>query len=107
VQQLKPRVALEELRSNPQNLIHQAWAVESLDVARAFGGSMARAARAVRGELLVVGAWTDEQVDPRPGFEFARLAGADVLELDGRCGHQAPNCERATLWPAVARFLAR
>ena len=104
--QLKPRTALQELRSNPHDHIQQARAIESLDISRSFGGSMERAAAALRAELMVVGTWEDRDVNPRPAFEFGRLAGATVLELDGRCGHQAPSCERATLWPAVGRFLA-
>jgi hypothetical protein len=46
-------------------------------------------------------------VNPKPGFDLARIAGAELLELDGRCGHQAPSCEREVLWSAVARFLDR
>ena len=44
-------------------------------------------------------------MNPKPALELARLAGATILELDGRCGHQAPSCERAVLWPAVNGFL--
>jgi hypothetical protein len=40
-------------------------------------------------------------------LEFARLARAEVLQLDGRCGHMATSCEHATLFPAVRRFLER
>jgi homoserine O-acetyltransferase len=105
VWQFKPRTALNELRSNPHNQILQARAIASLDIARAFDGSMARAAESLRAELMVVGTWQDRDVNPRPGFDFARLANARVLELDGRCGHQAPSCERATMWPAIASFL--
>jgi hypothetical protein len=49
----------------------------------------------------------DREVNPEPGFEFARLAGAEVFELKGDCGHQSPSCEKETLWPLVARFLDR
>jgi len=44
-------------------------------------------------------------VDPAPALEFARLARAEVLVLDGRCGHRAPACERGAVQGAVARFL--
>ena len=68
---------------------------------------MERAAAAIRADLMVVSTWQDREVNPRPAFDLARIARAEVLELDGRCGHQAPSCERAVLWPAVARFLDR
>ena len=68
---------------------------------------MARAAASIRAPLLVVGTMKDREVNPEPGFEFARLAGAEVFELKGDCGHQSPSCEKETLWPLVARFLDR
>jgi homoserine O-acetyltransferase len=107
LRRLKPRTALNELRNDPYDHIRQAQAIMSNDVARRFGGSLERAAAATRADLLVVSTWGDREVNPKPAFDFARLAKADVLELDGRCGHQAPSCEAATLWPAVAQFLAR
>jgi homoserine O-acetyltransferase len=103
----QPRAALNELRIDPENYIRQAQAISTLDIFQSFGGSMERAAAAMRAELMVVSTWQDREVNPKPAFDFARTARADVLELDGRCGHQAPSCERATLWPAVARFLER
>ena len=64
-------------------------------------------AAAMRADLMVVSTWQDREVNPAPAFALARAAHAEVLELDGRCGHQAPSCERAIVRPAVARFLAR
>ena len=103
----KPRAALNELRIEPYDYVRQAQAIMAHDITQPFGGSMERAAAAIRAELLVVSTWQDREVNPRPAFDLARIARAEVLELDGRCGHQAPSCERAVLWPAVARFLAR
>jgi homoserine O-acetyltransferase len=105
--ELKPRSALAELRLATENQRRQIQAIVGHDITRPFGGSMERTAAALRTELLVVGTLADREVNNHPAFELARLAGAPVLELDGRCGHQAPSCERATLWPAMARFLAR
>ena len=104
---LQPRAALHELRIHPYDYIRQAQAITALDVLRGFGGSMERAASAIRTELMVVSTWQDREVNPKPAFTFGRVARGEVLELDGRCGHQAPSCESATLWPAVARFLGR
>jgi homoserine O-acetyltransferase len=101
----KPRAALVELRTEPENQRRQIHAILGHDVTRRFGGSLEAAAAAVRPQLLVIGTLADREVNNAPAFEFARLAGAEVLELNGRCGHQAPSCERTTLWPAVGRFL--
>lgn len=102
-----PRTAFNELRIDPHDHSRQAQAIMSLDVASPFGGLLARAAASIRADLMVAGTWQDREVNPRPAFELARMARAQVLELDGRCGHQAPSCEAATLWPAVGRFLER
>lgn len=102
-----PRTALNELRTDPHDHTRQAQAIVTMDIASPFGGSLARAAASIRADLMVVGTWQDREVNPRPAFELARMAHAEVLELDGRCGHQAPSCEEAVLWPAVDRFLAR
>ena len=104
--QAKPRTALQELRINPYDHVRQGQAIMTFDIAAPFEGSMTRAAATMRAELLVAGTWADREVNPQPAFELARLVNAEVLELDGRCGHQAPSCEEATLWRAVERFLA-
>jgi homoserine O-acetyltransferase len=83
----------------------QARAIVTLDVSAPFGGSMQRAAAAVRAKLLVIVPAQDEVVDPAPALEFARLARAEVLVLDGRCGHRAPICEGEAVRSAIARFL--
>ena len=102
-----PRTALSELGIDANDHVCQAQAVMALDITAPFGGSMARAAAAIRATMLVVGTWQDREVNPAPAFELARMARAESLELDGRCGHQAPSCEQAVLWSAVSRFLDR
>lgn len=89
--------------------IRQDQAMMSLDVSAPFGGSMERAAAAVKARVLVVVAAQDRVVTPGPAVEFARLLGAkaQLLTLEGDCGHQAPGCEWRKLNPAVADFLAR
>jgi len=103
----KPRTAFHELRLHADDHVRQAEAVMRFDIAAPLEGSMARAAATMRAELFVVGTWTDREVNPQPAFELARMVKAEILELDGRCGHLAPSCEEATLWPAVSRFLDR
>lgn len=89
--------------------IRQDQAMMALDVSAPFGGSMERAAAAVKARVLVVVATQDHTVTPGPAMEFARLlaAKARLLKLEGDCGHLAPGCEWQKLNPAVADFLAR
>jgi len=105
--QWKPRTVLAELWLDPDDYVRQVEAMMAFDLTRNFGGSLPRLAAAIRSELMIAGAWSDADVNPKPAFELGHLARGEVLELEGRCGHQAPSCERETLWPAIARFLAR
>jgi homoserine O-acetyltransferase/O-succinyltransferase len=102
-----PVEAARQLRIDPDDLAAQAQAIAGLDVAAPFGGSMERAAAAVRAEMLVVVSRRDEVVDPAAALELARLLGSEVVQLDGRCGHRATVCEKDALWRAVGEFLDR
>lgn len=99
------RGALAALTIDPIDHARQSEALLTTDVTAPYGGSMERAAARVRARALVVVSPTDTVVKPEAALELARLVGAEVLELDGRCGHQAPSCDRRKLWPAVARLL--
>jgi homoserine acetyltransferase len=100
------REALRYLAVDANDFERQAGAIAGHDVSAPFGGSMERATAAIRASLLVVVAERDEVVDPAPALEFARLAGAEVVVLDGRCGHRATTCESEAIRKAIAAFLA-
>lgn len=85
--------------------IRQDQAMMAHDVSERFGGSMERAAAAVRARVLVVVAARDHVVTPGPATEFARLVKAQLITLEGDCGHLAPGCESQKVNPAVAEFL--
>ncbi|MGB8013872.1 MAG: alpha/beta fold hydrolase [Terriglobales bacterium] len=87
--------------------IRQMEAMMSLDVSDAFGGSMEKAAVAVKAKVLVVVATNDHVVTPGPAREFAKLLHADLLELGSDCGHQAPGCEEATIVARGSAFLEK
>jgi len=87
------------------NKIRQCEAMMALNVAEDFGGSMERAAAAVKAKVFVIVAKFDHVVTPQPAVDFAALLHAAVLELDSDCGHQAPSCENARVASAVAAFL--
>ncbi|MEO6239498.1 MAG: alpha/beta fold hydrolase [Vicinamibacterales bacterium] len=102
---LKPRAALGEIRIAPFDYLRQAQAIVDFDVTGSGDGSLQRTAARIRARLMIVSTWSDGDVNPAPAFELARLTHAMVLELNGRCGHQAPSCERKVLWAAVGNFL--
>jgi len=85
----------------------QLKAMMAHNVARQFGGSMARAASAVKAKTLVVVARQDMMVNPDPAVEFARLLKAEILEVNGACGHVFAACDGAAVNAAVARFLSQ
>jgi homoserine O-acetyltransferase len=101
--------ALRKAESDPgfdaNDKIRQAEAMMSLDVSQDFGGSMERAAAAVKAKALVIVSRFDHVVTPGPAREFARLLHASILELDSDCGHLAPSCEGGKVNQAVAEFL--
>jgi len=85
--------------------IRQLQAIMALDVSAPFGGSMERAAAAVKARAFVIQAMKDRAVVPRPALDFASLLHAKVLQLDGDCGHIAPGCESQKVNESVAEFL--
>ena len=92
-------------RFDANNKIRQVQAMMQLDVTQEFGGSLERAAKAVKAKVFVVVAKQDHVVTPEPAVEFASLLGAKLLNLEGDCGHLANGCESQRLNAAVAEFL--
>ena len=87
------------------NKIRQVQAMMALDVSASFGGSMERAAAAVKASVLVIAAKQDHVVTPGPALDFARLLHAKSLTLESDCGHGASWCEGQAVSAAVAAFL--
>jgi homoserine O-acetyltransferase len=85
--------------------VRQLEAMMAHDVAAPFNGSLARAAAEVRSRLLVIVAEKDHMVNPAPALEFAKLARAPVVALDGDCGHLIFECQSEGVVPRVTEFL--
>lgn len=92
-------------RINPLDYLAQLRAMTEHDVYRRFDGSVARAAAAARSRFLIVVATQDETVRPEPARELARLLEADLVELEGDCGHLATVCERERLQNEIRAFM--
>jgi homoserine O-acetyltransferase len=87
------------------NKIRQSQAMIALDVSKHYGGSMERAAAAVKAKVLVIVAREDHAVTPEPAIEFSHLLHADLVVIDDGCGHQY--CDYAQVGKAVAEFLEK
>lgn len=90
--------------SDANNKIRQCQAMMAMDVSQGFSGSL-DAAAAVKAKALVIVAKTDHVVTPEPALDFARRMGAQILELQGNCGHRANSCEESTVARVVNAFL--
>ena len=62
-------------------------------------------AKKVKAKVFIVAAAQDHMVNPGPALEFAPLIHAQTLVLESECGHLAPGCESAKMFPAVKAFL--
>lgn len=85
----------------------QMRAIERYDISARFGGDLSRAAKAVRGRMLVVYTPDDHMVSSEPAAEFARLTGAETLVVPSDCGHSVFWCEAKSIGAAVRQFIAR
>jgi homoserine O-acetyltransferase len=87
--------------------IRQLQAIMAQDVSKPFGGSMEKAAAAVRAKVLVVAATQDHMVNPVPALDFAQLIHAQTLQLTSDCGHLSPGCEESKMKTAIQEFLEK
>jgi len=87
--------------------IRQVQSMMALDVASGFGGSLERAAQAVKARVLVIIAKSDHVVTPGPAIQFARLLNAGLVELESDCGHLAALCLSKQVNETVSSFLQK
>jgi len=89
------------------NWIRQVQAMIADDVAKPFGGSMAKAAAAVRARVLIIPALEDHMVNPQPALAFAKLLHAKTFPLTSDCGHLSFGCEENQIARAANEFLEK
>ena len=99
--------AKTEPESDANDHIRQTQAMMELDVSDAFGGSMERAAAAVKAKVLIVVSSSDHMVTPGPARDFGKLLGAQMLDLPNDCGHLLSDCENAAIVHTVNDFLTQ
>ena len=81
----------------------QLEAMMAHDLAK--GSTLEDAAKRVKAKTLVVVATQDNVVSPIPARRFAKAMNAQVVELEGPCGHLSPGCEEQKLRAAVHAFM--
>ena len=88
------------------NWASQVRAIMNHDILKNFGGSRVRAAEAVRAKCLVISAEQDQIQSIKEARTFACLIHAQILELNGACGHFAFFCDHEHLKKMVHSFLS-
>jgi homoserine O-acetyltransferase len=96
-----------DIHFDSNDRIRQAQAMMGLDVSVPFGGSMEKAAAAVKAPMLIIVDAHDHMVTPGPALDFARLKGAQTLILENECGHLGPGCDQGKVSAAIAGFLEK
>jgi homoserine O-acetyltransferase len=89
-----------------QNLATQARAMIGHNVAAPYDDSLERAAAQIQAEVLVIVTPQDHVVTPAPALEFARVLGAEAVQLPNDCGHNGLRCDAEMLSRATQTFLA-
>ncbi|MCX6603937.1 MAG: alpha/beta fold hydrolase [Acidobacteria bacterium] len=89
----------------PTDVLRQFDAVTRHDIGRRKAISVETAAKDVKAKVLVVIASADQVVSPAAPRAFAELLKAQLIDLQGSCGHNAFRCEKETLAPQIAAFL--
>jgi homoserine O-acetyltransferase len=104
-------LALDQAAAEPamdaNDHIRTAQALIALDVSDAFGGSLDKAAEAVKANVLVVASRQDHTVTAGPALDFAKKIHAEVLELNAECGHQLMECQGDKVTRAATAFLEK
>jgi homoserine O-acetyltransferase/O-succinyltransferase len=93
------------LPKSPNDVRRQFEAVLAHNITKSFSSSFQNTVKAIQADMLVVVAKQDKVVSPETALEFAGIANAQKLVLEGECGHNAYKCEKALLGPALNRFL--
>lgn len=85
--------------------IRQSEAMTQHDVSARFNHSLAKTAARVKARTLIIVSTTERVVTPGPALSFAKMIGAEKLELTNRCGLALSSCERERVYETVAEFL--
>jgi homoserine O-acetyltransferase len=83
----------------------QTEAMINHNIALDFNDDLKKAAEQIRAEFLIVLGSDDRVVTPGPAREFAKLIGAEIIELDEDCGHGDPWCAAEMFANAVGTFI--
>lgn len=98
--------SVEDIRRRGlENRVPQLRAMIRHDILAGFDGSMQQAADRITASMLIVVSPGDHMVNPIPSREFAEVAGAELVQLPGDCGHIAIQCAKDEVTEATLNFL--
>lgn len=93
-------------KNDANDTVRQLQAMIAHDIPAQFGGSMEKAAAAVKAPMMIIVAMQDHMVNPIAAIKFANIKNAELVQLGGDCGHLAPGCEQSVTTEAVSRALS-
>lgn len=88
-----------------QNYRAQLKAMQQHDIYKAFGNSLQETAEHVQARVLFILSESDHLLNPLPTQELAQYLNADVLLLNGNCGHLEPGCQMKKVSQTIQKFL--
>ncbi|HKJ30538.1 MAG TPA: alpha/beta fold hydrolase [Balneolales bacterium] len=92
---------------NPFDWASQLRAMMALNVARAYGGSIKKAANVVKAKVLIIPSVHDHMVNPGPALHFAKLIHAKVMKITNDCGHMGVSCAQQKINKRINVFLSK
>lgn len=91
---------------NSYNWASQIKAMLQMDISKEFGGSMERAAKNIKAQVLIIVSKTDHMVNPKPALDFAKMINAKNFIFRNNCGHLGPGCDMKKFVEVVNNFLS-
>jgi len=97
-----------EVNNFRKNLIDdqksQLLAMLSHDITYKYGGSMEKAAAAIKAQVFIIVSESDHILNPQPAKELASILNCKVMILQNNCGHLAIGCDLEKCSDAISRF---
>jgi homoserine O-acetyltransferase len=95
------------LQFTSYNKLSQIKAMQQHNIYAHFGGSLEKAAAAIRAEVLLIISATDHVVNPQPAQELAAVLNCRLEVLENNCGHLAIGCEMERCAAIVKDFFCK
>lgn len=85
--------------------LYQLRAMIGHDIFASFGSNQEKTAAIIKARTLLILSESDQIINPLPALEFGPRFGAEILLLQGNCGHLEPGCQMDLVSKRIDRFL--